>query len=103
MSRTNTPMLPQPLAAELAAPLIANLATFNEDATIHLVPVWFLWNGEALLVRPPAAAARPGTLPATRLSCRESTARVYRLTPPGGSRSKSSSRRAETRQVGESA
>ena len=36
MSWTNTPMLPQPLAAELlAAPLIANLATFNEDATIR--------------------------------------------------------------------
>jgi hypothetical protein len=32
MSCTNTPVLPQPLAGELlATPLIANLATFNED------------------------------------------------------------------------
>ena len=70
MSCTNTPMLPQPLAGELlAAPLIASLATFSEDATIHLVPVWFLWNGEALLV----------------------------------TTADSSSRRAETRRVGESA
>jgi PPOX class probable F420-dependent enzyme len=51
-------MLPQPLAGELlAAPLIAYLGTFNEDATIHLVPVWFLWDGEALLV-PTAGSSR---------------------------------------------
>ena len=43
-----------PLADELArelleARLIANLATFNSDGSIHLVAMWFLWNGEALL------------------------------------------------------
>jgi PPOX class probable F420-dependent enzyme len=43
-----------PLADELArelleARLIANLATFNSDGSIHLVAMWFLWDGEALL------------------------------------------------------
>jgi hypothetical protein len=43
-----------PLADELArelleARLIANLATFNSDGSIHLVAMWFLWNGEVLL------------------------------------------------------
>jgi PPOX class probable F420-dependent enzyme len=43
-----------PLADELArelldARLIANLATFNSDGSIHLVAMWFLWNGELLL------------------------------------------------------
>src|SRR5918996_2441274 len=38
------------LARELLeARLIANLATFNSDGSIHLVAMWFLWNGEALL------------------------------------------------------
>jgi PPOX class probable F420-dependent enzyme len=30
--------------------LIANLATFNSDGSIHLVGMWFLWDGEALLI-----------------------------------------------------
>ena len=34
----------------LAARLIANLATFNSDGSIHLVAMWFLWDGEALLI-----------------------------------------------------
>jgi PPOX class probable F420-dependent enzyme len=43
-----------PLADELTrellgARLIANLATFNSDGSIHLVAMWFLWDGEALL------------------------------------------------------
>jgi PPOX class probable F420-dependent enzyme len=33
----------------LEARLIANLATFNRDGSIHLVAMWFLWDGEALL------------------------------------------------------
>jgi PPOX class probable F420-dependent enzyme len=33
----------------LEARLIANLATFNPDGSIHLVAMWFLWDGEALL------------------------------------------------------
>jgi PPOX class probable F420-dependent enzyme len=33
----------------LGARLIANLATFNSDRSIHLVAMWFLWDGEALL------------------------------------------------------
>lgn len=42
------------LADELArdileARLIANLATFNSDGSIHLVAMWFLWDGEVLL------------------------------------------------------
>ena len=38
------------LARELLeARLIANLATFNSDGSIHLVARWFLWDGEALL------------------------------------------------------
>jgi PPOX class probable F420-dependent enzyme len=34
----------------LAAPLIANLATLNPDGTIHLVAMWFRWDGEAILI-----------------------------------------------------
>jgi PPOX class probable F420-dependent enzyme len=38
------------LASELLdAPLIANLATVNPDGSIHLVAMWFLWDGEAIL------------------------------------------------------
>jgi PPOX class probable F420-dependent enzyme len=40
-----------PLARELLqARLIAKLATFNADGSIHLVAMWFLWDGEALLI-----------------------------------------------------
>jgi PPOX class probable F420-dependent enzyme len=34
----------------LNARVIANLATFRPDGTIHLVPMWFLWDGEAVLL-----------------------------------------------------
>jgi PPOX class probable F420-dependent enzyme len=29
---------------------MANLATHSRDGGIHLVPMWFLWNGEAILI-----------------------------------------------------
>ena len=39
------------LARELLqARLIAKLATFNADGSIHLVAMWFLWDGEAVLI-----------------------------------------------------
>ena len=39
------------LARELLqARLIANLATFDGDGTIHLVPMWFLWENGAVLM-----------------------------------------------------
>jgi PPOX class probable F420-dependent enzyme len=34
----------------LDARLIANLATVDPDGSIHLVAMWFLWDGEALLL-----------------------------------------------------
>jgi len=34
----------------LQARLIANLATFNPRGTINLVAMWFLWDGEAVLI-----------------------------------------------------
>lgn len=34
----------------LGARLIANLATFDEDESIHLVPMWFLWEDGAVLM-----------------------------------------------------
>src|SRR6266849_7277622 len=38
------------LARELlAARLIANLATMNKDGSVHLVGMWFLWDGEHVL------------------------------------------------------
>jgi PPOX class probable F420-dependent enzyme len=33
----------------LDARLIANLATFDADGSVHLVAMWFLWDGEAIL------------------------------------------------------
>lgn len=39
------------LAAELlAAPLVANLATLNADGSVHLVGMWFVWDGAAVLL-----------------------------------------------------
>ena len=39
------------LARELlAARLIANLATIDSDGSVHLVGMWFLWDGGALLL-----------------------------------------------------
>jgi PPOX class probable F420-dependent enzyme len=29
---------------------MANLATHSRDGGIHLVPMWFLWDGEAILI-----------------------------------------------------
>jgi PPOX class probable F420-dependent enzyme len=34
----------------LEARLIANLATLNRDGSVHLVGMWFLWDGEAVLL-----------------------------------------------------
>jgi PPOX class probable F420-dependent enzyme len=46
----DTGALADELAAEiLESRLIANLATFNSDGSIHLVGMWFLWDGEAVL------------------------------------------------------
>jgi PPOX class probable F420-dependent enzyme len=48
--REERDVLSEPLARELLeARLIANLATLNRDGSIHLVGMWFLWDGEALL------------------------------------------------------
>jgi PPOX class probable F420-dependent enzyme len=48
---TGTAILEEPLARELlTARLIACLATFNADGTIHLVPMWFALAGEAILL-----------------------------------------------------
>ena len=41
----------------LAARLVANLATLNSDGSIHLVGMWFLWDGEAILL-PTSRATR---------------------------------------------
>ena len=39
------------LARELlGARLMANLATHSRDGAIHLVPMWFLWDGEAIMI-----------------------------------------------------
>jgi PPOX class probable F420-dependent enzyme len=46
------------LARELlSARLIAKLATYRPDGTIHLVPMWFLWEGAAI-VMPTSGASR---------------------------------------------
>ena len=34
----------------LEQPLVASLGTFNVDGSIHLVAVWFLWDGSGVLV-----------------------------------------------------
>lgn len=48
--RSAAERLADPLVRELlAARLIANLATLNADGTVHLVAMWFLWDGEAIL------------------------------------------------------
>jgi PPOX class probable F420-dependent enzyme len=44
-------ILTSALARELlSSPLVAYLATLNPDGTPHLVGMWFLWDGEALLL-----------------------------------------------------
>jgi nitroimidazol reductase NimA-like FMN-containing flavoprotein (pyridoxamine 5'-phosphate oxidase superfamily) len=46
-----TTALDDPLVRELLeAPLIARLATHDPTQTIHLVAVWFRWDGEALYI-----------------------------------------------------
>jgi PPOX class probable F420-dependent enzyme len=34
----------------LESRLIANLATANLDGSIHIVPMWFVWDGDAVLI-----------------------------------------------------
>ena len=34
----------------LAQPLLARIATVGKDATPHVVPVWFWWDGEAMYI-----------------------------------------------------
>ena len=41
----------------LDARLIANLATLNPNGSVHLVAIWFLWDGAALLM-PTSGATR---------------------------------------------
>jgi PPOX class probable F420-dependent enzyme len=41
----------------LEARLVANLATLNADGSVHLVGMWFLWDGEAILL-PTSGATR---------------------------------------------
>ena len=51
-------LLAEGLAQELlAARLIANFATLNRDGSVHLVGLWFLWDGEAVLL-PTSGATR---------------------------------------------
>jgi PPOX class probable F420-dependent enzyme len=50
-SRERPDVLNGELARELlGARLMANLATHARDGGIHLVPMWFLWDGEAILI-----------------------------------------------------
>ena len=43
-------VLSRPLVRELlGSRLIANLATIDPDGAVHLVGMWFLWDGEAIL------------------------------------------------------
>jgi PPOX class probable F420-dependent enzyme len=49
--REERDVLTDALADELlGAALIAKLATFNADGSIHLVPMWFAWEPPALLI-----------------------------------------------------
>lgn len=51
-------LLASDLAGDLlVARLIAKLATYNPDGTIHLVPMWFAWEGGAVLM-PTSGASR---------------------------------------------
>lgn len=40
----------EPASELLAARLIANLATLNKDGSVHLVAMWFLWDGDHILI-----------------------------------------------------
>ena len=49
--REERDVLSDPLVADLLnARLIANLATINRDGTVHLVPLWFLWQAPHVLL-----------------------------------------------------
>jgi PPOX class probable F420-dependent enzyme len=51
-------VLSSSLAGELLSlRLIANLATLNPNGSVHLVGMWFLWDGESVLL-PTSAATR---------------------------------------------
>ncbi len=51
-------LLAEGLARELLeARLIANFATLNREGSVHLVPLWYLWDGEAVLL-PTSGATR---------------------------------------------
>ncbi len=51
-------LLAEGLARELLeARLIANFATLNREGSVHLVPMWYLWDGEAVLL-PTSGATR---------------------------------------------
>ena len=43
------PLLPEEVAPFLEQSLIAKLCTHNEDGSIHVVPIWFRYQGEAFL------------------------------------------------------
>jgi PPOX class probable F420-dependent enzyme len=48
---TAADLLARPLARELLeAPLVASLATIENDGSVHVVPIWYLWDGEAVLM-----------------------------------------------------
>lgn len=51
-------VLSEPLARELLdGRHIANLATLNRDGSVHLVAIWFVWDGESVLM-PTSGATR---------------------------------------------
>jgi len=51
--------LGEPLALELlGAPLIASLASLNPDGSVHVIPVWFSWDGEHILVATSGASRK---------------------------------------------
>ena len=56
--REESDVLTSELARELlSARLIANLATLNRDGTAHVVAMWFVWDGSAVLL-PTSRATR---------------------------------------------
>lgn len=56
---TTVSTLEEPLACELLrAPLVASLASHNADGSIHVIPVWFSWDGEHVLVATSGASRK---------------------------------------------
>jgi PPOX class probable F420-dependent enzyme len=71
--------LEEPLARELlGAPLVASLGTANPDGSVHVIPVWFLWDGVRMLV------ATNGESRKARNVEREGRATVMLHDSPGG-------------------